>query len=353
MIKSTEKQKKRLSLTSTLADRLMVDIRDRGLQPGETYMTSQEAARFLGVAGASANRALQLLEKRKVIHRAQKRGCVILEPPEQGKRVIDQVHFLVHDKYYRTEGIGGDGILFGIQSVLPTSTVSHCLLSQEAEPRQISNLIDNSLRQETTDAFVLVRASYTGQQMIAKSGLPAIVFGGLYPGITELGQIDRDHQQAAKLLIDYLREKNCRRLAVLMRQTVLPGDHPTLDCLHKSRLDLTTYFTPMENDCIDAVAAQLLDGPELPDGVLCQTTRYAECVDEIRRKRKIPTKQLPIVVLTAYLKKGERLSFPHIELDFDPEMIGQRIGQLLLNRVSTNAPVHECVPVKLVHGSRK
>ena len=353
MIQSPEKQKKFLSLTSTLADRLMADIRDRGLQLGETYMTSHEAAKFLGVAGASANRALQLLEKRKVIHRAQKRGCVILEPPERGKRLIDQVHFLVHDKYYRTEGIGGDGILFGIQSVLPTSTVSHCLLSQENEPQQISNLIERSLRQETSDAFVLVRASYAVQLMIAKSGLPAIVFGGLYPGITELGQIDRDHQQAAKLVIDYLRKMNCQRLAVLMRQEVLPGDYPTLDGLHESGMDLTLRFIPSEDDCIKAVAETLLERQNRPDAVLCHTKRHAECVDQIRRKLKIPAKQLPIVVLTAYLKRGENLPFPHIAQDSDPETIGQRIGELLRSRVSMDTLVLESVPVKLVHGLRK
>lgn len=349
MIKSTEKQTKILGLTSALADRLMDDIRNRGLQPGEAYMTSHEAARFLGVAGASANRALQLLEKRKVIRRAQKRGCVILEPSEQGTHSIEQVHFLVHDQYYRTEGIGGDGILFGIQSVLPTSSVSHCLLSPENEPQQISTMIDRSLRQETTDGFVLVRASYAAQRMIARSGLPAIVFGGLYPGIEKLGQIDRDHRQAATFLLDYLRTKNCRRLAVLMRQTVLAGDYPTLDCLHESGLELITRFVPSEDDCINAVAAAILEDRNRPDAVLCHTRRQAECVDRVRRERKIPAKQLPIVVLTAYLKANEELAFPHIELDRDPETIGRRIGELLQESAAGQKNIRECVPVKFIN----
>lgn len=348
MIKSAEKQNKILGLTSTLADLLMADIRNRGLQPGDAYMTSHEAARFLGVAGASANRALQLLEKRKVIQRAQKRGCIVLEPPEPGKQPIEQVHFLVHDKYYRTEGIGGDGILFGIQSVLPTSTVSHCLLSQENEPQQVSKLIERSLRQETSDAFVLVRASYSTQRMIARSGLPAIVFGGLYPGIESLGQIDRDHRQAAKLLVQYLHEKHCHRLAVMMRQTVLPGDHPTLDYLHESGLDLIIRFVPSEDDCIKAAASLLLEDRNRPDAVLCHTMRHAECVDQIRRERKIPADQLPIAVLTAYLKKGEQMTFPHIELDSNPETLGRRIGELLLESTMTKNNVRECVPVKLI-----
>lgn len=348
VITSTEKQKKILNLTSVLADRLIADIRARNLKPGETYMTSHEAARFLGVAGASANRALQLLEKRRIIKRAQKRGSIILEPLSSDKRVIDQVHFLVHDKYYKTEGVGGDGIMFGIQSVLPTSIVSHCLLSQENEVQQVSILMERSLRQETSDAFVLVRASYVVQRMIADSGLPAIVFGGLYPGIGNLGQIDRDHHQAARCLIDYLQKKDCRRVAVLMRQVVLPGDHATLDCLHESGLSLITRFTPQENECIRTVARELLSLPQRPDAFFCHTLRHAECVDQLRSEMGIPSESLPIVILTAYLKKGERLSFPHVELYDDPETTGSRIGELLLKNTAENIPVREKISVRFV-----
>lgn len=352
MIKSTAKQKKALEQVSILADRLMEDIHARNLQPGDSYMTSHEAASFLGVAGASANRALQLLEKRKIIKRSQKIGCVILEPPNPDKKIIDHVHFLLHDQYYRTEGIGGDGILFGIQGVLPTSIVSHCLLQQESCTQQVTTLLDRSFRQETLDAFVLVRASYTIQQMLAESGLPAIAFGGLYPGVEKMGQIDRDHRQAAGYCIDYLKRRGCRRLAVMMRQTVLPGDHPTLDSLHESGLTLMTRFIPSENECIKTIVRELLDTPDRPDGFFCHTIRHAECVGEVLEEKKIPPESMPIVVLTTYLKKNEKIRFPHVELDADPETLGRRIGELLLKIASTNESVRECVPVKFLHGYR-
>ncbi|MDR2756090.1 MAG: hypothetical protein LBC20_10310 [Planctomycetaceae bacterium] len=64
-----DKTSKFLTRTVQLADCLAADIRNRNLKPDETYYTALEAARFLGVAGAAANRALQLLEKRRMIQR--------------------------------------------------------------------------------------------------------------------------------------------------------------------------------------------------------------------------------------------------------------------------------------------
>ncbi|MDR1964266.1 MAG: GntR family transcriptional regulator [Planctomycetaceae bacterium] len=342
----TDKKSKFLIQTVQLADRLAADIRNRKLKPGETYYTTLEASRFLGVAGATANRALQLLEKRHIIQRSQRRGAMILEPLPPEHAVIDHVHFLVHDKYYRTEGIGADGVLLGIQSELPTSIVSHCFLSPESEMTQVSNLIDRSLAGKTTDAFILVRASYESQRMIAQSGIPALVYGSLFQGINHFSVIDRDHAAAIRLTTDYLQKKGRQHVAVLMRHQVMAGDHQTFDALlNHSPFALTLRFTPQENEAIEAETYSILNRAEHPDAFLCHTLRHAECVDRVRRELKI--NDLDIVVLSTFLKRGETTRFPHIVIDSDPETIGRRLGVSLLNRVAGNQ-TQEILPVKFV-----
>jgi DNA-binding LacI/PurR family transcriptional regulator len=346
-----DKKSKFLTQTVQLADRLAADIRNRKLKPGETYYTALEASRLLGVAGATANRALQLLEKRRIIQRSQRRGAIVLDPLPPNASGIDQVHFLVHDKYYRTEGIGGDGVLLGIQSELPTSIVSHCFLSPENEISQVLNLIDHSLAEETTDVFVLVRASYDAQRIIAQSAIPAVVYGSVFQGINHFSVIDRDHVGAIKLITDYLRKRGRKRVAVFMRYQVMAGDHQTFDALlNQSPFSLTLRFTPQENEAIEAETHSILNGSEKPDAFLCHTLRHAECVDRVRRELKIA--DLDIVVLSTYLKRGETTHFPHIVIDSDPEALGRRLGVLLLNRVA-GIQTQEILPVKFVLPSKR
>ena len=346
---TTKKQSKFIVQTVQLADRLATDIRSRNLLPGETYLTAQEASRYLGVAGAMANRALQLLEKRKIIRRSQRRGSIVLEPPKPESFVIDRVHFLVHGQYYRTEGVGGDGILRGIQSELPTSSVSHCFLSTESEIGQVTKLIERALAEETTDGFILVRASYDVQQMVAKSGLPAIAYGSVYQGIEGLSQIDRDHTMAVRLVTEYLRNRRRTRLAVLMRQVVLPGDHLVLDALLQEPFFSTTFrFMPSEEEHIETVVRSMLNRTERPHAFLCQTIRQANCVERVRCDLNIAAKDLDIVVLSTYLKPGEETPFSHIVLGATTESTGRRFGTLLSELAKGKPPTYERIPVNFV-----
>lgn len=345
----TDKKNKSLSRAIELADRLEADIARRRLKPGESYLTTLEASRFLGVAGASANLALQLLEKRQIIRRSQKKGSVILDPPIYGNLPIDHVRFLVHGRYYITEGVGGDGILLGIQSEMPTSTVSHCFLTPENEIQQVVKLVERAISADNSaDAFVLVRASYDTQKIIAKSGLPAVVYGEVYRGIEGLSQIDHDHAAAIRLSTEYLQKRNRNRVAVFMRQHISPGEHRTFDTLLSIRsFTITLRFNPHDENNIECEARALLSQRKRPDAFLCQTLRQAECVQRVRKELKISKSSMDIVVLTTYLKRGETVPFPHIALSANPESLGRRLGSLLLQR-SAGQCVQETVPVRLI-----
>lgn len=335
-----------LSQVLLLAERLELDIKNRNLKPGEQFYTAMEASRFLGVSGATANRALQVLEKRQIISRSQRRGAIILAPPDTHNCQIDNVHFLIHDKYYRREGIGGDGILLGIQSELPTATVSHCFLTPENESQQIAKLIDRSFSENSRDAFIIVRSSYEAQKMIAESGLPALIYGSTYPGISGLSNIDRDHKEAVRLVVRYLQSRGRTCLAAFFSQNVLPGLHQVLDALHHTRsLLMTMRFMPQEDECIEAEALNILTSPKSPEAILCHTMQYARCIDRVRKK--LNRSELDIVLTSSYLKRGETTHFPHIELSMDPEAIGRHLASSLLRHVG-GQEVHGIVPVKLV-----
>ena len=216
-----------------LADRIQSDIRKRDLAEGDRYLNASEAARRFRVSTNSANRALQLLAKRRVVVRRQRAGTFIHQPQEVGDNVpaIGRVHLLVQERYLKQEGVLTDGIVLGIQSTLPGATIEFNFIPADNEQQFIKGLLQEADHSETTHAFVLVRASLPCQRMIADSGFPSVIHGTPYPCITGINSLDRDWEQAAVLAVEYLWQQKCRQYMILSRETSSPGLHRSVDAL--------------------------------------------------------------------------------------------------------------------------
>ncbi|CAE7545568.1 unnamed protein product, partial [Symbiodinium sp. CCMP2456] len=217
----------------------MADIATRGLQSGDPYLGTAEAARMLGVSTTSANRAMQLLVQRNILSRRQKRGTFIADGIHgQAERTIDRVHLVVNNTYLATEGMMADGVIVGIQSVLPHAEIEFNHLPGSDDTAWVSELIAKTARSQQAEGFVLARSSLTSQRLFQASGLPTVIFGSRFPSIQALPSIDRDHVEAGRLLTTKLFEQGVRRLGVLMRSQVLPGDHPFMDSIWKTAAEL-------------------------------------------------------------------------------------------------------------------
>src|SRR5438309_1042602 len=80
-----------------------------------------------------------------------------------------------------------------------------------------------------TEGFVLVRSALVAQRLIAASGLPTVVHGSLHWSAPHMPWIDRDHRSGGALMTTHLLEAGFRRIAVLMRDRMLRGDHDLFD----------------------------------------------------------------------------------------------------------------------------
>src|SRR6478672_7370917 len=95
-----------------LADRIAEDIKQRKLKPGDPYQGTTETAEMLGVSTTAANRAMQVLVKRRLIERRQRKGTFVAIPSSTMPRSpLRRVHLVVHENYLRTEGLLSDGII--------------------------------------------------------------------------------------------------------------------------------------------------------------------------------------------------------------------------------------------------
>lgn len=337
-----------------LAEKLAADIEDRNLKPGDRYLTTVDASKLLGVSNGLANRALQLLERRQIITRQQRSGAFIANlPGELSLPPLRRVHFLVHQNYLASEGIGNDMVLLGMQEELPGVHVQISFLPQENADGFVADLIDHSLTAKARDGFILVRAPFEVHQLVSNSGVPALVYGGIYPGITRLTRLDRDMASIGYLATDYLLAQGHKKIALLTRQETLPGDHDTLDAIRRrlteSKLDpdaLYERFLPPATIVCEAAVQRLLNQTNPPTGFVCRTIRMANAVKEVATKRKMLQKT-DTVLCDSYLPANQAPQHVYLRPLYSSEEQGKHMARMLAAMARGEVVPDEIIPVKL------
>jgi DNA-binding LacI/PurR family transcriptional regulator/DNA-binding transcriptional regulator YhcF (GntR family) len=352
------KRSSRSRTLSELADALAGDIRTRRLRPGDPYLTTAEAARLLGVNAAKANRVLQLLAQRRVLVRRQRKGAFIAQPPSSlEEAVLDRIHLLVQRDYLKTEGVLADGTILGLQGVLPRANIQFNLLpGPDEEEDYLNGLIAEALRASRPQGFVLVRSSVQAQRLFQASGLPTVVYGSLLPSIQSMAQVERDQRQIGALLARYLIGKQCRRLAVLLRDHVGEGDHQLLDAVMEELAAadfelgaLTIRCLPADWETVQASVVKLAALRPGPLGLICRSEPLARAAASATPHLMGRAKPR-VVVCDVYRKDINEPPLPHIVMTPSPEEIGRWIAELLEQQARGRrpTPARRLIPVTLI-----
>lgn len=335
---------------------LLADIEGRQLKPGDRYITTAAASKMLGVGNGLANRALQLLERRQVIVRQQRRGAFIAGgPTSAGAGPLRQVHFLVHRNYLATEGVGNDLVLLGIQESLPQANVQISFIPTSGAAEFVASLIDQSLTAKAKDGFILVRAPYEVQQLVSDRGVPGVVYGAVYPSITGLVRFDRDMEAVGRLAIQYLLSRGHRRFAQLSRQHSLPGDHDTMDAVRREMGEhgllasaITERFMPSSPEVYHAEVRRLLGAAEPPTGFICRTRQMADAASDVFAEHGLRlNRDVDLVVCDYYLQKNQRPAYVYPRPLYCSEEQGRRLARLLLAQCLNRQASDEVIPVEL------
>ena len=209
-----------------IAQALEADIRKRQLKPGDPYLSLADASRMLGVGSATTNRALQLLAKRGILKRVQRRGTFIGSlQREASPGLLKKVFMLVHRSYLKQEGLVADGVLVGIQSQLPGADVQFNFLPSTDPSEYVDSLIGDILRSKETAGIVMTKAPFVAQRAVKDSGLPAVVHGSLYPSITGMAWVEQDNPAIARLIFDFVIRNKLTQVCSLSREVMFPGDN--------------------------------------------------------------------------------------------------------------------------------
>lgn len=327
---------------STLADQLVADIHQRQLKAGDRYLTAAEASKMLGVGNAAANRALQILERRRLIVRQQRRGAYIADPPGANmKAPFDRVHFLVHKEYLCTEGLEQEEIVLGLEREMPGVTVQFSFLPID-EVDFINELLADSARAKRRDGFVLVRSYYETQRLLADYQMPTVVYGNLYPSIKGIAALSVDMHQVGYLMSEHLVKQGHTRFAYLNRQLVYQGDQLTMNgissALHAAGIGLDAFgnrFLPPNGDVCLAIAEELLRQPERPTAILCRTAEFAGVVLQAAEKIGLRQgKDFEVAICNTFLRSAQKLRFIWPKPQISPEEQGQHLARMLITQAN-------------------
>ena len=334
-----EDQSQSIPRVVQLAHQIELDIQSRDLQPGDPYLTTAQTARMLGVSTTIANRALQFLARNGRLDRKQRRGTFIAEPtPRPGESSLARVHLVVHQRYMRAEGLLADGVIVGLQTVLPGVDVSFNFMPPGDERQYVEELAGSIMQAGQPEGLVLVRANLEVQQMVAQSGLPAVVYGTPYRSITQLSFVDADQNAIGRLLAEYAVRQRCKRMFVIMRDQMLPGDTPYLDAIQRMAGEagiaadrLQIRFLARDRELVAAEVRHLLERKRPRPAILCRDEPLADAVlEELDCLGIRIGEDVAVAVSTIYRRGNEAPpSIPYTQYVDSPVQIGEHLGRLL------------------------
>lgn len=342
-----------------LANQLEQEIRCRGLKPGDAYPTTAVVARRLGVSTQAANGALRVLVKRGILERRRRSGTIVSQVPGHlSSSVVRRVHLLVKQDYLRLEGVLADGLVLGLQEMLPGAEIVFNFIPTVDGAEYASKLIAASLRSDDRDGFLLVRAPLAIQRVMRASGLPVVVYGSLQPSVRGMAWIDRDSSQIADLSFQHLQDRGCRQLVAMFRPEMAPGDAIVLDRLlwlldeHGFRArDFVVRNLPADLEAVQHAVVRLLKDRQGPLGFVCRNPLLAEGVAIAAATMELEVgRDVHIVVSDVYRKSTDPApKYPHIRTVYSSEEIGKRLGRMLVQQAKGEllAPDHEVIPVLL------
>ncbi len=271
---------------SPLAQRIVEDIQRRGLGPGDRYLTAVEAGARFGVSPATANRALGLLAQHGVVERRPRHGTRIASGfrPERGAGVSC---LLVFFPEARRERLGPE--VHELTEILLTrfgeSSVQLCPLPERDTAATVLRTLRAVGEGCIVAGAVAISCPAEVYRVLGESGIPAVVFGCLYPGQRGLVAINPDLAAAGEMLARCLIRRGHRRLALLQVTELRPGDDHFLngaaEALAASGLaanPLRVGYVPPDHSAIEARVRELLEGPDAPTGFLLNGWTAAEHV---------------------------------------------------------------------------
>lgn len=339
------------------------DILERGLRPGDRYISTREVARMLGVSTKTANQALQQLAARGLLVRRRRSGTYIgtTGREDDGPRpthlhLIMRGDVSIYAKPFINE------FLEGMQREFPHDALQMTFIPPDDEARFVRRQIDTLRAGGLLDGAVLFLSSPMVQRYFADSGLPTVVAGSVYPEASGLCWVDIDQRGIGRLLAERIVARGHDRITLLMHDQwayddnlLVEGVQEALDArgLRHNALNLRTVHA--HADVIrDTVRGQLA-GRDGPVALLCRSARILRCALQVVEEMglRVPEDVLLTVADCLLTRDGTPPEgfpkCPYMKTSIDGVEHGALVARMLkeVMRGRRPHPDHHVIPVAI------
>lgn len=267
-----------------LADRIESDIRRRGLCAGDAYLTADEVGRLFDIHPRQAGRAMQLLASRNVLRRRPGAGTFIGDAaPTADRAATRQVVRVIafSGKLLYTRQVGQ--MIGVLRAVFPGHDIQVHPLDPPDEPAQLAAALRTAQQRGDTAGILIWGATRPMQQAVVDAALPAVLLGGVAPGVTGLPFVASDQREAGRLMAQYLIERGHRRIVLFMRDQWGCGDNNFCDGIdeqvaaHPGVVRILRSL-PADEPTVRDYLASLRAAAEPVTAAICRNRFYAQCI---------------------------------------------------------------------------
>jgi DNA-binding LacI/PurR family transcriptional regulator len=273
-----------------MANVLERDIQRRGLRPGEPYLTADGASKLLGVSRMTANRALNVLARRRLLVRHRSRGTFIgPEMVANGSQDAQCVHYLTFVDDNPAHQLPVGRMLSGVQAAFGGVSLKTQILPLTITTQQFRAELESLSYGSKTVGVVVTLGTRDIQQAAAESGLPVVVHGSVYPGI-DLPSLEVDQEQTGRLMAEQAIRMGHQRLVFIAREFWRRGDNLALDGIQRAAAaaGLGSDSVMVRNVSTDPHALHvgveeiLADIPR-PAAFICRLPFFASAIAEVAK----------------------------------------------------------------------
>jgi DNA-binding LacI/PurR family transcriptional regulator len=194
-------------------------------------------------------------------------------------------------------------------------------------------------------------------QYLRDQGVPALVFGSMFPNRQFLPSIDKDSARGAGMLVDYLVGRGHKNLGVIMPSTGLAGVDLFTDSVSRR---LSTYGIPADSISmrycsgdglvtIDRIRALLL-GSNRPTALITDEEDLANLASQAARSIGLLVPQdVEIVFEGSVFRTGDGAGYPHTAIELDESAFAGEVIALIHSLPgSQTPPAARFLPVRLI-----
>jgi len=337
---------------------ILDDIRRRGLAGGAPYMTAEAAGREFGFSPQLVGRAMRMLAERAVLVRRPGVGTFVGPAAETDVGTRQKcVHALISDDLLQADFSVGE-VAEGLMASLPGYSVQVNALPSHSPAATMRKLVEEGSSVGWMGGLVLVGCPREVQELAVSLDVPAAVFGGVYATARSLPSVDADLHQTGRLMAQHMIDGGHRRIALLTRDTWLPGDHQALEGINEvlaqaglSQGALQLRSLPADTQVLAAEIHHLLESPQRPTGLICRSRFFG---DAARRAIEAAGLQigedLALISDARNIRTNRPADWPEILPTASFQDHAESVGKLLRERIDDPrcAAKHEVIPVRLV-----